>query len=188
MKATRIPVHKHPGIYALVDEAAWKKYTELKFSESISLDSNGRGQFYPKTMAYLPDPTRRSVTMPLARILVAIHRKMCGLPLDGNGWTVRCKNGDRLDLRSENLEVVPARGQRNSFNACWAVNDRWRIFEAGGNPKEEIRLARALHRAAKKCATHKSESVQTPTLNSPRAPGQQPHPAASEKASPREEL
>ena len=138
-----------PGI--LVDAAIWREYLRLCFSKRVSLDQNGGRHRYARTMVNLPDPARRSVPIALARLFVAIHAQLSGETLPNKGWTVRYKNGDHLDLRIENLAVVPARGHRNSFHACWTVKARWKIAEAGGDPKailaEKRRTFRATHKA-----------------------------------------
>jgi hypothetical protein len=141
---------QHPGFVA--NAAIWNEYLRLGFSKRVSLDQNGGRHRYARTMAYLPDPSRRSVPLTLARLFVAIHARLSGETLPNKGWTVCYKNGDHLDLRIENLAVVPSRGHRNSFYASWTVNARWHIVEAGGDPKAVFaakrRAFRAIHEAA----------------------------------------
>lgn len=170
-KTIRIPVR--PGVFILVDEDTWTEYLREGFSKSFSLDQNNGRHRYARTMAYLPDPARRPVAIALARLFVAIHARLSSGTLPSKGWTVRYRNGDHLDLRIENLEVVKAHGHRNSFYACWTVNARWDIAEAGGNPKDVFaERRRAYYRGRKKSrATHKpaiKRDPQPPVPPSPR--------------------
>jgi hypothetical protein len=152
-KTLRIPLRKHPGIFFLVDDNVWAEYLREGFSKNPGLDSNGSRHSYVRPMVWLPDPSwLRSIPIGLARIIVAIHAHLSGNHLASKGWTVRHKNGNHLDLRRINLEIVPAKGSRarNSYYAYWTVHERWKVAQAGGDPKgtfaEKRRHWRATHK------------------------------------------
>lgn len=168
-KTLRIPLRKYRGGFLLVEEKVWSRYLKLGFSESVHIGPNGHGSCYPKVMAYRPDPSmRRPTTVPLARIVVAIIALMDSEKLDVKGWIVRPKNGDPLDLRRGNLQVVVSRGQKNSINASWIVNVCWDIAESGGDPKAIFAARRRVFRATHKAAIKGDPESSVPPSPRPR--------------------
>jgi len=156
---------KPPGV--LVDASIWSAYLRLGFSKFISLDQNGGRHRYARTMVYLPDPSRRAVPIALARLFVVIQARQSLTPMASKGWTVRYKNGDHLDLRIENLLVVKARKQRNSFYASWSVNARWDIADAKGDPKAVLAARRRHFRATHIAAIKRGPQAPLPPCPRP---------------------
>lgn len=168
-----MPVRKHPDVCLFVSERIWRKYLRLGFSPSISLDRNGGGFRYARTMAWLPSPgARRPVAIALARIFVVIDARLSERALPNKGWTVSYRNGDHLDLRIENLVVVHqvarSKGRRNSFYASWTVSARSKIVRAGGDPKAVLAAQRRAFRD-----THKTAILDDPKPYCPPSP--RPH-------------
>ena len=164
-KTIRIEVRL--GVFFYADENVWIEYLRLGLSKRTSLDSNGSGCSYVRTMAWLPGPEQqRSKPVPLARIFPAIHARILGEKLEGKGWIVHYKNGDPLDLRIANLEVVSSKGEKNSFNASWTVNARWDIAVDGGDPNKVFAEKRRVYRA-----THATGSAMASPRDLPPAPG-----------------
>jgi predicted RNA binding protein YcfA (HicA-like mRNA interferase family) len=161
----RISVRKHPDVFIVVDADIWTEYLRQGFSKTFSLDKNDGRHRYARTMAYLPDPSLRSVPVALARLFVAIDALLSAKLLPNKGWTVHYQNGNHLDLRRKNLEVITASGHRNSFHASWTTKTRWDIAEAGGDPKAIFAAKRRLFRA-----THKATIKPDPQSAIPPSP------------------
>lgn len=96
----RVPITNRPGVYAKVDRGAFDRFAASGRSLSWFLNENGRGSFYVRFSA--PEFVGQVETV--ARVLIGA----------GRGEQVEYVNGDRLDLRRENLRIGrsgKARGQ-----------------------------------------------------------------------------
>jgi hypothetical protein len=96
-KVVKVPLNNRarPHQYATLDQTDFERITAAFGEAAWVLNGNGKGRFYVR----LSDPERRNNTM-IARIIME----------DPEGRRVRHRDGDQLNLRRSNLEVVkPAR-------------------------------------------------------------------------------
>lgn len=101
---------------------------------------------YVRQNALLPDGQthKHQIARLIAALMLLEEEQRTGKPAKAKGWTVRYRDGDRLNLTRANLEIVDAaEGRRsNSYKALWDVKERMRLVAEGKDPNAVFRARR----------------------------------------------
>jgi hypothetical protein len=138
-----------------ISASTWAEYIRLGYSLNISADDAGDGLKYPRTMARSSDPRqRRSSPYTLQRLLLCIlsviqEQEHQGPRTKAKGLIAQTVNGNRFDLRDENLRWTHSKGQRNSYRVLRDVRERRKLADQGLNPNAVF--AERRRKAKSKC-------------------------------------
>lgn len=131
-------------------------------NSALYLRSNDDVHFYLSVMSLTPEGTRichAVARLVEASIMLLVERSGGKRALD-KGWVVKTINGKPLDLRDDNIAVVPAAGSRNSYNAVWELRERLKLADKGEDPNTvfaERRRAKRIERRNKSADRHDVE-------------------------------
>jgi hypothetical protein len=130
-------------LVATFDLDVWEELMRLGISPRFNVRTNGikhkRPRWYLKVTALLPWPIGGdSPTHQAARLVVALgfvdRGFLVAVWVRSKRWRVEHINGDHLDLRRENLRVLPAGDKRAGFYAVWDLRERRKLIAKGKDP------------------------------------------------------
>lgn len=122
------------GGQVVISARIWDEMVRLGYARCAPrLITNHRGGSCYVALSSSPDRLRRGHTLTVASLALAI------LAADGvvklpPRWKVRTRNGDPLDLRTGNLEAVPAERGRSAWRVLADVRKRRKLVAAGLDP------------------------------------------------------
>ncbi|WP_321335008.1 hypothetical protein [Breoghania sp.] len=103
-RCLRVPLDRHGLRHAVIDEASYRAAIASGISTTWAYNGNGSGHSYVRSWKL---PQQRSSN------LVQVARVITGA---GRGEVIGYANGDRLDLRPENLERRRGRAKRRDID------------------------------------------------------------------------